>query len=93
MEIIAYVVGSLLLGLGTGRFMLKRFYQSEEVAAQAKAKKILRDAEENAEILRKNKLLEAKEKFLQMKSEHEQEINEKNNQANQDKPVSKKIIL
>ena len=83
MEIIAYVVGSLLLGLGTGRFMLKRFYQSEEVAAQAKAKKILRDAEENAEILRKNKLLEAKEKFLQMKSEHEQEINEKNNQANQ----------
>ncbi len=83
MEIIVYVVGSLLLGLGTGRFMLKRFYQSEEVAAQAKAKKILRDAEENAEILRKNKLLEAKEKFLQMKSEHEQEINEKNNQANQ----------
>jgi ribonuclease Y len=41
--------------------MLKRFYQSEEVAAQAKAKKILRDAEENAEILRKNKLLEAKD--------------------------------
>lgn len=83
MEVIVYVVGSLLLGVGTGRFLLKRFYQSEEVAAQAKAKKILKDAEENAEILRKNKLLEAKEKFLQMKSEHEQEINTKNNQANQ----------
>jgi len=33
--------------------------------------------------LKKNKLLEAKERFLQMKAEHEQQINEKNNNINQ----------
>ncbi len=83
MEIILYVLGGLIAGFGGGRFLLKGLYKSEEIAAQNKAKKILKDAEENAEILRKNKLLESKDKFLQIKSEHEQEINNRNNQANQ----------
>lgn len=83
MEIILYILGGLLVGAGAGRFALKGLYKNEEIAAQNKAKKILKDAEESAELLRKNKLLEAREKFLQMKSEHEQEINTKNNQANQ----------
>ena len=49
MEIILYVLGGLVAGFGGGRFLLKGLYKSEEIAAQNKAKKILKDAEENAE--------------------------------------------
>ncbi|HCN84332.1 MAG TPA: ribonuclease Y, partial [Sphingobacteriaceae bacterium] len=83
MEMILNVLLGLAVGIAIGRFMLRRVLRSHEVAAINKAKKILRDAESNAEILKKDRLLEAKEKFLQMKAEHEQEINGKNNNINQ----------
>ncbi|MBD3748136.1 MAG: ribonuclease Y [Sphingobacteriales bacterium] len=82
MEIIIYLIIAVVafgLGIVTGRYLLRQLIKKQEIAAQNKAKKILRDAENNAEILKKNKLLEAKEKFLQMKADHEQEINQKNN--------------
>src|ERR1700744_3139735 len=80
------IVGVLFGGLPgflVGRYMLRKLFNDQEVAAQNKVKKILKDAENDAELLKKNRLLEAKEKFLQMKAEHEQEINSKNNVANQ----------
>jgi ribonuclease Y len=82
MEIFIYLiiaVVSLGLGIVTGRYLLRQLMKKQEIAAQSKVKKMLRDAESNAEILKKDRLLEAKEKFLQMKSDHEQEINQKNN--------------
>ena len=82
MEIVFYLVIAIVafgLGIVTGRYLLRQLLKQQEVAAQGKVKKILREAENNAEILKKNKLLEAKEKFLQMKADHEQEINQKNN--------------
>lgn len=66
-----------------GRFLLRKLLKNQEIGAQNKVKKILKEAEINAEILRKDKLLEAKEKFLQMKADHEQEINNKNHAINQ----------
>lgn len=39
---------------------------------------IIKEAEAEAEVIRKDKILQAKEKFLQLKSEHEKVINEKN---------------
>ncbi len=84
---VLYIIIGLLLGIGlgivVGRYLLQKLFTSQEVAAQTKVKKILKDAENNAEILKKNKLLEAKENFLQLKSEHEQEVNTKNNGINQ----------
>lgn len=84
---VLYIIIGLLLGIGLGivlgRYLLQKLFTSQEVAAQTKVKKILKDAESNAEILKKNKLLEAKENFLQLKSEHEQEVNAKNNGINQ----------
>ncbi|MGC8865141.1 MAG: ribonuclease Y [Bacteroidales bacterium] len=47
--------------------------------AQSASNLILRDAEEKAEILRKEKLSQAREEILQLKLVNEQEINEKNN--------------
>ena len=39
---------------------------------------IIKEANAEAEVLKKDKILQAKEKFLQLKSEHEKYINEKN---------------
>ena len=36
-----------------------------------------------AEVIKKDKILQAKEKFLQLKSEHEKYINERNNKLAQ----------
>ncbi len=39
---------------------------------------IIREAETEAEVIKRDKILQAKEKFLQLKSDHEKAINEKN---------------
>ncbi|UKT62392.1 ribonuclease Y [Pedobacter mucosus] len=85
-EILGYVfalIAGVAIGIVVGRYLLRNLLKQQEVAAQTKVKKILKDAENNAEILKKNKLLEAKEKFLQLKAEHEQDVNAKNNVINQ----------
>jgi len=48
-----------------------------------KRKKIVADAEVEAEIIRKEKIFQAKEKFLQLKTDHDRLINEKNLQISQ----------
>ena len=83
LQIVLYIFIGLASGVVLGRFLLSQLFRNQEIGAQKKAKKILMDAETNAEILRKDKLLEAREKFLQMKADHEQEINTRNNTINQ----------
>jgi len=46
-------------------------------ALRTKSVKIVKEAESEAEVIKKEKILQAKEKFLQLKSEHEKEINER----------------
>ncbi|PRY51427.1 ribonuclease Y [Arcticibacter pallidicorallinus] len=83
MDIVLYILLGVAVGIVIGRYMLRKLLKSQELSAQNKVKKILKDAENNAEILKKNKLLEAKEKFLQLKADHEQEVNARNNSINQ----------
>lgn len=47
-------------------------------ALKSKREGIIRDAQAEAEVLRKDKILQAKEKFLQLRTEHEKQINAKN---------------
>jgi ribonuclease Y len=47
-------------------------------AFKNRAKRIIREAENEAEVIKKEKMLQAKEKFLQLKAEHEKEINSRN---------------
>lgn len=49
-----------------------------QAAQKRKSMNIIREAETEAEVIKKDKILQAKEKFLQLKSEHERAINEKN---------------
>lgn len=44
---------------------------------------ILKDAEQESEMLKKERILQAKEKFIQLKSEHEKAVAEKNNRIAQ----------
>ncbi len=80
MEIIPIIIAiaSLLVGALVTGIAMKRSIKDRSKQAEAQAARIIKDAEEKGEMLKKDKLLEAKERFLQMKTEHEQHINEKN---------------
>lgn len=83
MDTIIYVIIAFVVGVAIGRFMLRFIFKKQEMAAQNKAKKILKEAENEGEHLKKQRQLEAKEKFLQLKAEHEKETNQRNNTLNQ----------
>lgn len=69
--IAAAALGGILLGVLITYLVIKATNKN-------KAKSIIKDAEAEAEVIKKDKMLQAKEKFLQLKSEHEKSINEKN---------------
>ena len=73
-EIILVVVGLICGGVLT--FVLINNINS------SKANLIVQDAKKEAEQIRKEKLLQAKEKFLELKSEHEKDIIKKKNDIN-----------
>ncbi len=83
--VITIVTGivALVIGFIVAQMLLKKGIQNHEQIAKEKAEKIIKESESQAELLKKNKLLEAKEKFLQLKAEHEAEIQQKNQQAAQ----------
>ena len=47
-------------------------------ALQTRNRKIIQEAQAEAEVIKKDKILQAKEKFLHLKTEHEKEINARN---------------
>jgi ribonuclease Y len=73
-------VTTLLLSLLIGTLLYKRKLKKREQEATEKAKLIVKEAELQAETLKNNRILEAKEKFLKMKQEFEEEANRKKNQ-------------
>jgi ribonucrease Y len=65
-------LSALVLGFG-GSYLIW------QQALKNKSRKIVSEAESEAEVIKKEKILQAKERFLQLKAEHEKVINEKNN--------------
>lgn len=74
-EIIFYSV-FLIGGLGLGFFFATVVIRKQ---IEKKSLFIVQEAEEKGEVIKKEKMLQAKEKFLQLKSEHEKYIQGKNN--------------
>jgi len=74
MEII-YAIAGFLGGGALSYFLWDK-------ALQSKKSKIVTEAEAQGEIIKKDKILQAKEKFLQLKSDHEEYIAEKNVKVN-----------
>jgi ribonucrease Y len=78
--VIVYVIigaVALLLGIVTGKFIFAKNTKKQIEEAEAQAQSILKEAEIRAETLKKEKTLEAKEKFVQMKAEHDREMLER----------------
>ena len=70
-------------------------YLVNQALLRKKSTNILKEAEAEAEVLKKDKILQAKEKFLQLKSEHEKVINEKNQMvlASENKLKQREVII
>jgi len=73
-------IGGVLIGFVISKFLLKRSSGKRIKTSEEKAALIVKEANINAENIKKEKIIEAKEKFLQMKSEFEEEVNRKKNQ-------------
>ena len=83
MGITLYIIIAGVIGLGLGALLAGVFLKSNnkkiEEDAKEKARIIVREAEITAESTKKDKILEAKEKYLRLKSEFEEETNKKKN--------------
>src|SRR5688572_25370368 len=69
---------ALIIGIIAGKFIFAKNTRKQVEAAEEHVQKIVRDAQTNAENLKKEKLLEAKERFVQLKAEHDKEVLERN---------------
>ena len=79
MDILAVVTGiiGIILGMGIGYFIRKYVTEAKIVSAEEAAKKILIEAEEKAQTLQKEKVLEAKEEVHRLRNELEKEIKDR----------------
>ncbi len=77
---ILMIIAGAAVGFGTDRFLLKRSVNKKLKEAEEQRKLIIKEAEVTADSIKKDKILEAKEKFLKLKTEFEEEANRKKNQ-------------
>jgi ribonuclease Y len=86
---IYFLSDAIALGVGilAGRFIFRGSFKQKELEAQERASEILKNAELSAENIKKDRILEAKEKYLRLKSEFEEDANKKRNilQTNEQK--------
>jgi len=77
---IGLIAGALILGIVAG-FILA----GSKLNASAKKEKenMIKEAEVKAEAIKQEKILQAKEKFLQLKGEHDKSVQEKNSHISQ----------
>jgi len=71
-------VSALIVGIVAGKFIFSKNTRKQIEKAEFQAQNILKEAAIRAETIRKEKELEAKEKFVQMKAEHDKEVMERN---------------
>ena len=71
--IISLVVG-LAIGFGIAKFLEKKKSSKMILRAKKTAAGILKEAKQEAEGIKKDKILQAKEKFIELKTEHEKVI-------------------
>jgi ribonuclease Y len=67
-------VAAILIGIVLGKLVFAKNTKKNIEEATQQAKKIVEDANTQADTLKEKKLLEAKEHFLQLKSQHEKEV-------------------
>jgi len=68
---ILVAIAAFIIGVAIAATFLRK-------AIEKKSNQVLGEAEEKAEVIKKERILQAKEKFLQLKTDHDREIQEKN---------------
>jgi ribonucrease Y len=83
-QILPIIIGviALVIGIAAGKFLFAVNTKKQVEEAEQLSQKIIQDAKSQAETLKKEKLLEAKEKFVQLKADHDREVLDKNKKAN-----------
>ena len=71
-------VSALIIGIIAGKFIFAKSTRTQIEEAEIQAQAIVKEAGIRSETIRKEKELEAKEKFVQMKAEHDKEVLERN---------------
>ena len=77
MSVILGVVG-LIAGIILGRFIFAKDTKKQLEESDQQAQRIITDAQTQAETIKKEKILEAKEKYVQLKADHDKDMLEKN---------------
>ncbi|HEY8512612.1 MAG TPA: ribonuclease Y [Cyclobacteriaceae bacterium] len=77
--VVAGIVATIILSLMLSNVLYRRKLRKRQREAEEKAQLIIKEAEITAENIKKDKILEAKEKILKMRSEFEEESNRKKN--------------
>ena len=80
LNIISIIIGVVALVIGTilGKVIFAKNTKKQVEQAEQQSKLILKEAELRAENLKKEKELDAKEKFVQMKSAHDKDVMQRN---------------
>jgi len=92
--LVALVV-TVILSLVIGSFLYKRRLKRNRIESEEKSKMIIKEAELQAENIKKDRIIEAKDKLQKMKQEFEEEANRKKNQiiANEQKVKQREAQL
>jgi ribonuclease Y len=98
-QMFVLIVLVLSLGIVLGRIASKLFYRHEEKQTERKAKLIIKEAKTEAAKIKREKILEAKERFIRLKSEFEQSVgrrrdklfNEENYLKNKEQEIAQQL--
>lgn len=79
-QILPIIIGAaaLIIGILLGKFLFAKNTKKQLEEADKQAQKIISDAKTQAETLKKEKLLDAKENFVQLKADHDKEVFQRN---------------
>lgn len=81
--IIIGIIVALAAGTALGWIISSRSLKNQEQAVELKAKTIIEEANHSAESIKKDKMLEAKESYIQKRSDFEKEVNERNSKISE----------
>jgi ribonuclease Y len=80
MDVIVFILAGLIGGLGLGYIV---FIAARKGQLEKEKSKVLEEARNQGETLKKDRIFEAKEKYMQLRSEYEQETNKRNQEIQQ----------
>jgi ribonuclease Y len=83
-NILFAIIGAaaLIIGIIAGKLIFAKSTKKQIAGAEQLARNIIKEAELRAETIRKEKELEAKERFVQLKANHDKEVFERNKKLN-----------